>query len=56
MVVYCSDRTVNVCGGACTVYNGGATCLSAPKLTEHQLPFCDEQRRVLFQPGMRREL
>ncbi|KZV93984.1 hypothetical protein EXIGLDRAFT_835300 [Exidia glandulosa HHB12029] len=30
MVVYCSSRTNNVCGGACTVYNGGATCLNAP--------------------------
>ncbi|EJD50741.1 hypothetical protein AURDEDRAFT_57649, partial [Auricularia subglabra TFB-10046 SS5] len=30
MVVYCSKRTQNVCGGPCTVYNGGATCLGAP--------------------------
>ncbi|EJD40297.1 hypothetical protein AURDEDRAFT_34320, partial [Auricularia subglabra TFB-10046 SS5] len=29
-VVYCSTRTQDVCGGPCTVYNGGATCLSAP--------------------------
>ncbi|KAJ3777803.1 hypothetical protein FB446DRAFT_777540 [Lentinula raphanica] len=30
MVVYCSTRTDNVCGGGCTVYNGGARCLDAP--------------------------
>ncbi|KAH9928850.1 uncharacterized protein B0H18DRAFT_953771 [Fomitopsis serialis] len=30
MVTYCSRRVDNVCGGSCTVYNGGATCLSAP--------------------------
>ncbi|KAJ3515814.1 hypothetical protein NLJ89_g1534 [Agrocybe chaxingu] len=27
-VTYCSSRIHNVCGGACTVYNGGATCLT----------------------------
>ena len=30
MVTYCSSRSQGVCGGACTVYNGGPTCLSAP--------------------------
>ena len=30
MVVYCSTRDGNTCGGNCTVYNGGATCLNAP--------------------------
>ncbi|TFK84424.1 hypothetical protein K466DRAFT_577298 [Polyporus arcularius HHB13444] len=30
MVTYCSSRTQNVCGGACTVYNGGSACLNAP--------------------------
>ena len=30
MVTYCNRRTQNVCGGSCTVYNGGAKCLSAP--------------------------
>ncbi|KAI0760089.1 hypothetical protein C8Q74DRAFT_201664 [Fomes fomentarius] len=30
VVVYCTKRSQNVCGGSCTVYNGGATCLSAP--------------------------
>ncbi|KAF8551783.1 hypothetical protein OG21DRAFT_1512316 [Imleria badia] len=29
-VTYCSTRIDNVCGGACTVYTGGATCLNAP--------------------------
>ncbi|KAN0085668.1 hypothetical protein V8E55_006802 [Tylopilus felleus] len=29
-VTYCSTRIDDVCGGACTVYNGGATCLDAP--------------------------
>ena len=30
MVTYYTKRTQNVCGGTCTVYNGGPTCLSAP--------------------------
>ncbi|KAJ7898303.1 hypothetical protein B0H14DRAFT_3424675 [Mycena olivaceomarginata] len=30
MVTYCNTRVGGVCGGACTVYNGGATCLAAP--------------------------
>ncbi|KAI0729529.1 hypothetical protein C8Q72DRAFT_828949 [Fomitopsis betulina] len=29
-VTYCSQRIDSVCGGACTVYTGGATCLNAP--------------------------
>ncbi len=29
-VTYCSSRIDNVCGGACTVYTGGSTCLNAP--------------------------
>ncbi|KAH7103665.1 hypothetical protein BKA62DRAFT_768605 [Auriculariales sp. MPI-PUGE-AT-0066] len=29
-VVYCSLRLGDVCGGPCTVYNGGAICLDAP--------------------------
>ena len=31
MVTYCDRRVYNVCGGHCTVYNGGPTCLNAPK-------------------------
>ena len=30
MVTYCSSRTQNICGGSCTVYNGGPKCLEAP--------------------------
>lgn len=30
MITYCSSRVGNVCGGRCTLYNGGATCLAAP--------------------------
>ncbi|KAJ3728060.1 hypothetical protein DFJ43DRAFT_1085656 [Lentinula guzmanii] len=45
MVVYCSVRTVDVCGGACTVYNGGATCLNAPDTNclsaTNNVGFCD---------------
>ncbi|KAH6910906.1 hypothetical protein BKA70DRAFT_1370781 [Coprinopsis sp. MPI-PUGE-AT-0042] len=29
-VVYCNRRTNNVCGGACTIYDGGNRCLAAP--------------------------
>ncbi|KAK0494316.1 hypothetical protein EDD18DRAFT_1333282, partial [Armillaria luteobubalina] len=29
-VTYCSSIIGNACGGACTVYYGGATCLNAP--------------------------
>ncbi|KAI0716405.1 hypothetical protein C8Q76DRAFT_724119 [Earliella scabrosa] len=45
MVTYCSRRTVNVCGGACTVYNGGARCLDAPGTNclaaTNNVGFCD---------------
>ncbi|KAI5888719.1 uncharacterized protein SCHCODRAFT_02671276 [Schizophyllum commune H4-8] len=30
VVTYCNRRVNDVCGGACTVYNGQAKCLSAP--------------------------
>ena len=30
MVTYCDKALDGVCGGACTVYNGGAKCLGAP--------------------------
>ncbi|KAF8546821.1 hypothetical protein OG21DRAFT_1517856 [Imleria badia] len=29
-VTYCNKRIGDVCGGRCTVYTGGATCLNAP--------------------------
>ncbi|KAJ3810781.1 hypothetical protein F5876DRAFT_88713 [Lentinula aff. lateritia] len=45
MVVYCSVRTQDVCGGACTVYNGGANCLNAPNTNclsaTNNVGFCD---------------
>ncbi|GJE96902.1 hypothetical protein PsYK624_131100 [Phanerochaete sordida] len=45
MVTYCSHRVDNVCGGPCTVYNGGATCLNAPGTNclaaTHNVGFCD---------------
>ncbi|KAJ2912386.1 hypothetical protein MD484_g8020, partial [Candolleomyces efflorescens] len=44
-VVYCSQRTVNVCGGACTVYQGNARCLDAPNtnclFATTNVGFCD---------------
>ncbi|KAK0494332.1 hypothetical protein EDD18DRAFT_1320803 [Armillaria luteobubalina] len=44
-VTYCNRRTNSVCGGACTVYNGGATCLNAPNTVclaaTHNVGFCD---------------
>ncbi|KAI0310234.1 hypothetical protein OF83DRAFT_1278926 [Amylostereum chailletii] len=44
-VTYCSSRIDNLCGGACTVYNGGATCLNAPNTkclaATHNVGFCD---------------
>ncbi|KAM5543294.1 hypothetical protein V8D89_003168 [Ganoderma adspersum] len=45
MVTYCSRRINNVCGGDCTVYNGGATCLNAPGTNclaaTNNVGFCD---------------
>ncbi|KAJ3826849.1 hypothetical protein F5880DRAFT_1541559 [Lentinula raphanica] len=45
MVVYCNTKTVNVCGGSCTVYNGGAKCLNAPGTNclsaTNNVGFCD---------------
>ena len=45
MVTFCNKRTVNVCGGACTVYNGGAACLDAPGTNclaaTNNVGFCD---------------
>ena len=44
-VTYCNKRTQNVCGGACTVYCGGATCLDAPDTNclaaTNNVGFCD---------------
>ncbi|KAF4593271.1 hypothetical protein AB1N83_013473 [Pleurotus pulmonarius] len=45
-VVYCSSRKGPVCGGACSVYNGGNTCLRAPKTAcisaTRNVAFCDK--------------
>ncbi|KAI0766879.1 hypothetical protein BD413DRAFT_605659 [Trametes elegans] len=45
IVTYCTKRTQNVCGGSCSVYNGGATCLAAPYTTclaaTHNIGFCN---------------
>ncbi|KAF4569978.1 hypothetical protein EYR40_008961 [Pleurotus pulmonarius] len=32
-VTYCNRRTGSVCGGDCTVYDGGNACLNAPDTT-----------------------
>jgi len=44
-VVYCDTRANNVCGGHCTVYDGGPTCLNAPNTAclsaTNNVAFCD---------------
>ncbi|KAJ7574051.1 hypothetical protein C8J56DRAFT_1065290 [Mycena floridula] len=30
IVTFCSNRIDDVCGGPCSVYNGGPTCIDAP--------------------------
>src|ERR1700735_252035 len=29
MVTYCTDRIDTICGGSCSVFNGGSTCINA---------------------------
>ncbi len=45
-IVYCSTRAGNVCGGVCTVYNGGASCIDAPKTmcmtATRNVGYCDK--------------
>lgn len=45
-VTYCSARIDDVCGGACTVYTGGATCLNARNTNclaaTNNVGFCDQ--------------
>ena len=45
IVTYCSNRIDNLCGGPCTVYNGGATCLETPDTNclsaTNNVGFCD---------------
>lgn len=46
-VTYCNKRVNSVCGGDCTVYTGGPTCLNAPDTTclaaTHDVGFCDRK-------------
>ena len=50
-VTYCSQRIDSVCGGACTVYTGGATCLNAPDTNclaaTNNVGFCDRAGYVV---------
>ena len=45
IVTYCTTRADNVCGGSCSVYNGGAACLDAPGTNclaaTNNVGFCD---------------
>ncbi|KAI0372666.1 hypothetical protein BV20DRAFT_963718 [Pilatotrama ljubarskyi] len=45
-VTYCTKRIGTICGGTCTVYTGGATCLDAVGTTcltaTKDIGFCDE--------------
>lgn len=45
IVTYCNKRVNNVCGGSCTVYNGGPRCLDAPGTqclsATRNVGFCD---------------
>ena len=50
MVTYCTKRNDNVCGGSCSVYNGGPTCIDASgtsclKATSN-VGFCDRSGYV----------
>ncbi|KAF8957179.1 hypothetical protein BDZ97DRAFT_1763135 [Flammula alnicola] len=46
IVTYCDTRVDNVCGGTCTVYSGGATCLDAwgtnCLAATNNVAFCDQ--------------
>ena len=50
-VTYCSQRVDDVCGGACTVYTGGAACLDAPDTNclsaTNNVGFCSSSEYVL---------
>ncbi|KAG6907447.1 hypothetical protein DXG01_008875, partial [Tephrocybe rancida] len=45
VVTYCTQRSGNICGGSCTVYNGGSACLSTPNTqclsATNNVAFCD---------------
>ena len=53
-VTYCSIRIDDICGGPCTVYNGGATCLNAPNtnclFATGEVTFCAPDKCVLAIP------
>ena len=46
MVTYCTKRVDNVCGGSCSVYNGGPTCIDASGTSclaaTSNVAFCDK--------------
>ncbi|KAI0657948.1 hypothetical protein C8Q70DRAFT_250147 [Cubamyces menziesii] len=46
-LTYCTKRAGNVCGGVCTIYNGGAQCIYAPNTecmsATQDVGFCDEK-------------
>ncbi|KAF4622131.1 hypothetical protein D9613_009094 [Agrocybe pediades] len=46
MVIYCTAHVDQICGGTCTVYNGGPTCINAPGtaclMATNNVGFCDK--------------
>ncbi|PIL23590.1 hypothetical protein GSI_14903 [Ganoderma sinense ZZ0214-1] len=48
MVTYCTKRVGGVCGGSCSVYNGGPTCIDASGTSclsaTNNVGFCDRAR------------
>ncbi|KAL1943013.1 hypothetical protein VTO73DRAFT_4684 [Trametes versicolor] len=46
IVTYCTKRVGGICGGSCSVYNGGATCLDATGTNciaaTRDVGFCDK--------------
>ena len=56
MVVYCTKRTQSVCGGECTVYNGGAKCINAPGtsclMATANVGFCDRGNCISTFPDL----
>lgn len=57
-VTYCSQRIDSVCGGACTVYTGGATCLDAPNTNclaaTNNVGFCSSSGYVCSSCALRK--
>ena len=45
-VTYCTKRIDNICGGVCTVYNGGAACIPTPNTNclsaTNDVGYCNE--------------